>query len=117
MPKKDKRVPSNTVVTRDYTINLHKRLYKTSFKKRAPKAVSQIQKFAQAAMRTKDVRIDVRLNQFVWSKGIRNPPNRVRVRLSRKKNEDEDAEEKMYTLVSWVPVDEYKGLVTQVVED
>ena len=39
-------------------------------------------------MKTDDVRIDTALNKFVWSNGIRNLPNRVRVRLLRKKNED-----------------------------
>lgn len=32
-----------------------------------------------------------------------NVPYRVRVRLSRKRNEDEDATEKLYTLVQYVP--------------
>merc|ERR1719159_2266981 len=42
-------------------------------------------------MNTKDVRIDTKLNKFVWSCGVRNVPKRVRVRMSRKRNEDEDA--------------------------
>jgi hypothetical protein len=46
-------------------------------------------------MFTKDVRIDSKLNQFVWSKGVRNVPFRVRVRLSKKRNEDEEAVEKV----------------------
>ena len=40
-------------VTRDYTINLHKRLHKIQFKKRAPRAIREIRKFAQAEMFTK----------------------------------------------------------------
>jgi large subunit ribosomal protein L31e len=40
-------------VTRDYTINLHKRLHKIQFKKRAPRALREIRKFAQAEMFTK----------------------------------------------------------------
>ena len=40
-------------VTRDYTINLHKRLHKIQFKKRAPRAVREIRKFATAEMFTK----------------------------------------------------------------
>merc|ERR1719329_2135078 len=45
-------------------------------------------------MSTKDVRVDTKLNKFIWSCGIRNVPVRVRVRMSRKRNEDEDAKEK-----------------------
>merc|ERR1719377_458837 len=68
-------------------------------------------------MSTKDVRIDTKLNKFVWSAGVRNVPTRVRVRMSRKRNEDEDAKEKMFTLVQHVPVESFKGLQTENVQD
>merc|ERR1719424_463507 len=58
-------------------------------------------------MSTKDVRVDTKLNKFIWSCGIRNV--RVRVRMSRKRNEDEDAKEKMFTLVQHVPVESFKS--------
>merc|ERR1719182_1020198 len=61
-------------------------------------------------MSTKDVRIDTKLNKFVWSCGVRNV--RVRVRMSRKRNEDEDAKQKMFTLVQHVPVESFKNLQT-----
>lgn len=63
------------------------------------------------------MRIDQKLNKHIWSQGIRNLPRRVRVRLSRKRNEDEDAKEKMYTLVQYVPVESHKGLQTEAVAD
>ena len=43
-----------------------------------------IRKFAQKAMNTEKVVIDTTVNQYVWSKGIRNIPRRIRVRLARK---------------------------------
>ncbi|XP_071722379.1 large ribosomal subunit protein eL31z-like isoform X2 [Rutidosis leptorrhynchoides] len=46
------------VVTREYTINLHKRLHGCTFKKKAPNAIKEIRKFAVKAMGTKDVRVD-----------------------------------------------------------
>lgn len=55
------------VVTREYTINLHKRLHSITFKKRAPRAVKEIKKFAKKVMKTSDVRVDVKLNKAVWS--------------------------------------------------
>jgi len=76
-----------------------------------------VKKFAQKAMGTSDVRLDVKLNKFLWSKGVKNVPFRVRVRLSRKRNEDEDAKEKMFTLVTHVPVASFKKLQTQNVEE
>lgn len=61
---KDKR---QEVCTREYTINLGKRLHGITFKKKAPRAVKEIKKFAQKQMKTKDVRVDVKLNKAVWS--------------------------------------------------
>merc|ERR1719160_1288336 len=68
-------------------------------------------------MGTKDVRIDTKLNKAVWAQGVRNVPKRIRVRFSRKRNEDEDAKEKMFTLVQHVPVESFKGLQTEIVRD
>ena len=42
-----------------------------------------------------DVRVDVGLNKHIWSMGVRNVAKRVRVRLSRRRNEDEEAKEKV----------------------
>lgn len=46
------------------------------FKKRAPRAVSEVKKFAQKAMGTADVRIDQKLNKYLWGNGIKNVPVR-----------------------------------------
>ncbi|KAG9348881.1 hypothetical protein JZ751_029198 [Albula glossodonta] len=91
--------------------------FKRGFKRRAPIALKEIRKFAMKEMGTPDVRIDTRLNKAVWSKGVRNVPYRMRVRLSRKRNEDEDSPNKLYTLVTYVPVTTYKGLQTVNVDD
>ncbi|KAL7866248.1 hypothetical protein SRHO_G00114950 [Serrasalmus rhombeus] len=115
--KKKGRSAINEVVTREYTINIHKRIHGISFKKRAPRAIKEIRKFAVKEMGTPDVRIDTRLNKAVWAKGVRNVPYRMRVRLSRKRNEDEDSPNKLYTLVTYVPVTTYKGLQTVNVDE
>ncbi|XP_031575132.1 60S ribosomal protein L31-like [Actinia tenebrosa] len=114
--KKKGRSAINEVVTREYTVNIHKRIHGVGFKYRAPRAIKEIRKFAEKMMGTPDVRIDTRLNKHVWSKGIKNVPYRVRVRLARKRNEDEDSVHKLYTLVTVVPVTGFKGLQTQKVE-
>merc|ERR1719493_50749 len=56
-------------------------------------------------MGTNDVRIETRLNKHLWSQGVRNVPFRVRVRLARMRNEDEDSTNKLYTLVTHVNVE------------
>lgn len=72
----------------------------STFKRRAPRAVNEIRKFAQTMMKTSDVRVDTSLNKFLWSRGARNVPFRVRVRMSRRVNEDEEAKEKVSLLRS-----------------
>ncbi|RZC43145.1 60S ribosomal protein L31 [Asbolus verrucosus] len=114
--EKSRKSAIGEVVTREYTVNLHKRLHGISFKKRAPRAIKEIRKFAEQQMGTPDVRIDTRLNKQLWSKGIRNVPFRVRVRLSRRRNDDEDSVNKLFTLVTYVPVPTFKGLQTENVD-
>ena len=41
-------------------------------------------------MCTEDVRIDPTVNKYVWSKGVHNVPRRIRVRLHRKINEEDE---------------------------
>ena len=71
-PKNEKKGSTmGEVVTREYTINLHKRLHGIGFKYRAPRAIKEIKKFALKQMGTDDVRIDTRLNKHVWNQGVR----------------------------------------------
>merc|ERR1712088_76893 len=117
MPKEKKtKSTMGEVVTREYTINLHKRLHGIGFKYRAPRAIKEIKKFAEKQMGTKDVRIDTRLNKHIWSQGVRSVPTRIRVRLARLRNEDEDSTDKLYTLVSHVNVAGFKNLQTENVD-
>ncbi len=110
--KKAKKDP-NREVTRDFTINLHKRIHKIQFKKRGKRAINEIRRFAQKQMWTKDVRLDSELNHYVWQDGIRDIPNKVRIRISKKKNQDEDAKEPYYCLVQHVDVEGFSGLRTE----
>ncbi|KAM0715642.1 hypothetical protein Q7P37_009140 [Cladosporium fusiforme] len=105
------------VVAREYTIHMHKRVHGVSFKKRAPRAIKEIRAFAENAMGTSDVRLDPQLNKKVWECGIKGVPFRLRVRISRKRNDEEDAKEKLYSYVQAVNVANPKGLQTAVVED
>nr|CAL69078.1 TPA: putative 60S ribosomal protein L31 [Spadella cephaloptera] len=112
--KTEKRGKSaiNEVVTREYTINLHRRIFGIGSKRRAPRAIKAVRDFAVKQMGTPDVRIDTRLNKHLWSKGCKGVPVRVRVRLARKRNEDEDSVHKLYTYVTHVTVPGFKGLHT-----
>ena len=112
-----RRTTKKDVITREFTVHIHKYIHGIGFKRRAPRAIKAIREFARKQMKTDDIRIDTDLNKFVWSQGIRNVPYRVRVRLSRRRNEDDDAKNKLYTLVTWVHVPTFKGLQTEEVAD
>merc|ERR1719171_2157250 len=66
-------------------------------------------------MQSKDIRIDTKLNKAIWANGVRNVPKRIRVRMSRKRNEDD--KHKMFVLVQHVPVESFKNLQTEAVQD
>jgi large subunit ribosomal protein L31e len=97
----------------------YSQMFNSTFKKKAPNAIKELRKFAQKAMGTSDVRIDVKLNKHIWSSGIRSVPRRVRVRIARKRNDEEDAKEELYSLVTVaeVPAEGLKGLGTKVVDE
>ena len=62
------------VVTREHTTHIHKYIHGVGFKKRAPRTLKEIQKFALNEMGTPDACIDTRLTKAIWAKGIRNIP-------------------------------------------
>ena len=97
----------------------YSRMFNSTFKKKAPNAIKELRKLAQKAMGTSDVRIDVKLNKHIWSSGIRSVPRRVRVRIARKRNDEEDAKEELYSLVTVaeVPAEGLKWLGTKVVDE
>ena len=68
-------------------------------------------------MRTTDVRLDPKLNVALWKRGVQGVPYRMRLSISRKRNDEEDAKEKLFALVEPVHVASVKGLHTTVVED
>ncbi|XP_054435571.1 60S ribosomal protein L31-like [Pteronotus mesoamericanus] len=107
----------NEVVTREYTINIHKRIHGVGFKKRVPLALREIWNLTMKEKGTPDVDIDTRLNKAIWAKGIRNVPYHIWVRLSRKQNEDEDSLNKFYMFVSYIPVTSFKNLQTVNVDE
>ncbi|KAG8939968.1 60S ribosomal protein L31 [Tulasnella sp. 424] len=115
--KRSGRSALKDVVTREYTVHIQKFVRDKQFKKRTPNAIKGIILFARRHMGTKDVRIDPKLNEAVWAKGVRYPPRRIRIRLERKRNDDEDAKEKLYTYATHVPgITDFHGLQNEVID-
>nr|XP_045222731.1 60S ribosomal protein L31-like [Macaca fascicularis] len=90
----------NELVTREYTINIHKCIHGAGFKKCVPWALNEIWKFAIKDMGTADVHTDTRLNKAVLTKGLRNVPYGIPMQLSRKRNENEDSPNKLSKIYS-----------------
>jgi len=67
---------------RVYTINLGKVLLSVNTH-RAPRAINMIKEFAQHHMKTSEIKIEEDLAHIIWSKGVRNPPRKIRVRMSK----------------------------------
>ena len=101
-------------VNMDFTFNLSAATKGIQFKKKAPRAIREIKKFAAKQMFTDDVRVDPVLNRFVWSKGVRHLPRKVRIRCCRKKDDDSQGKPKFYTLVQHIEVDSFEGLQTEI---
>lgn len=109
--KEERKGLSETAI--DTTINIHKLAHRTQFKQKAPKAVSEIKKYVARIMKTSDVRIDPKLNQQIWNQGVRNLPRRVRVRISRKRTEEEGKGSEWYSLVQHIATDDFSGKLTE----
>ncbi|OIR57877.1 MAG: 60S ribosomal protein L31 [Amphiamblys sp. WSBS2006] len=104
-------------VTKDFTMRLGQKVVGKGRKRRATRAIKAVRKFVQREMKTTLVRIDTELNKKIWEKGQKEVPKRIRIRVSRKRNPDEDAQERLYSHVLWIPVASFKNLETETVED
>jgi large subunit ribosomal protein L31e len=67
---------------RVYTINLAK-IVLTPMNKRSNRAINMIKAYASKHMKSNDIKIDQELNELIWAKGIRSPPRRIRVKISK----------------------------------
>lgn len=72
--------------TRIYTVNLAK-AWDTPKYRRTDRVINIIKEFTERHMQTNKVKIDQDLNRHIWSRGKRNPPRRIRLRMIK---EDDD---------------------------
>ena len=67
---------------RVYTIPLGKVLLSQS-QHRALRAINMIREFARKHMKTQEIKIDEEVAHLIWSKGVRSPPRKIRVKLTK----------------------------------
>ena len=86
---------------RVYTVNLGKVLL-TPNNQRAKRAINMVKEFARRHMKMEQIKIEEDLSHLLWSRGIKHPPRKVRVRMTKtdegyiliSKYEGEESEEK-----------------------
>lgn len=64
---------------RTYVIPLRKEWLKVPLYKRSKKAVTALKQFLAKHMKSEEVKIGKNLNEFIWRHGIKNPPHKVKV--------------------------------------
>ncbi len=67
---------------RVYTINLGKVKLSQS-QHRAVRAINMIREFARHHMKVEEIKIKEEVAHQIWAKGVRNPPRKIRVRMSK----------------------------------
>ena len=69
-------------VERVYTVNLGKVLLSPD-NQRAKRAVNMIREFARHHMKIQQVKIEEDVSHLLWARGIRHPPRKIRVRMTK----------------------------------
>ena len=73
------------VLERTYTIPLRKEFLKAPNWKRTPKAVIALKQFLARHMKATEIRLGKEVNDLIWKNGIRNPPPKIKVNVSKNK--------------------------------
>jgi len=75
---------NETEIKRTYNVPLRRGFINTPKYKRTKKAVSTLKEFMKKHMKTDNVKIKRELNDYLWKKGIKNPPHHVKVDVLKK---------------------------------
>jgi len=67
---------------RVYTVPLGKAWIAQRYR-RAEKAMTLLRKFTERHMKPTEVVIDPAVNEYIWARGIRKPPRKIRVKMTK----------------------------------
>ena len=67
---------------RVYTVPLGKARLAQGYR-RAEKAMTLLREFTDRHMKPTEVVIDPAVNEYIWARGIRNPPRKIRVKMTK----------------------------------
>jgi len=65
-----------------YTVPLGKAWASQRYR-RAEKAMTLLREFAERHMKPTEVVIDPTVNEYIWARGIRSPPRKIRVKMTK----------------------------------
>lgn len=101
---------------RTYVVPLRKGWLKAQKFKRSKKAVNTLKEFLSRHMKSDDVRLGRYLNMELWKHGIKNPPSRVKVNVSKDDKNVVRAELFGAPVEEVKKPEEKKGLVKKIAE-
>jgi len=84
--QKESEEKTSKTETKILTLNLRRYVLVASRFKRAKKAVKALRHLALRHSKAKEVKISTRLNQYIWSNGIKNPPTKITVKIIKKED-------------------------------
>jgi large subunit ribosomal protein L31e len=67
---------------RIYTVPL-KKAWNAQRYRRCERAITELKDFTKRHMKAEKVVIESAVNEIIWSRGIRNPPRRIRVKMTK----------------------------------
>jgi len=104
------------MVERTYVVPLRKGWLKASRYRRAKKAVNTLREFLVKHMKSEDVRLMPELNLEIWKHGMKNPPSRVKINVSKDDKGVVKAQLFGKPMAQEVKEEKKKGLMKKVVE-
>ena len=81
-----KKTESKIIIERTYVIPLSRETRKAPYYRKSKKAMSLIKKFIAKHMKSETISIGHYLNTKVWQHGIKNPPSKVKVTVSKEES-------------------------------
>jgi len=70
-------------IERTYIIPLRREFIKTAKYKRSKRAVNEVRRFLQRHMKSDNIKISNNINLEIWKHGIRNPPGKIKVNVTK----------------------------------
>lgn len=71
---------------RTYTIPLRKAFLRAPSYKRTKRSINEIRYFLQRHLKSDNIKIGKHLNQIIWSRGGKNPPSKIKVKVLKDKD-------------------------------